>query len=110
MTTTFVTLLYDWTYEMYGKRWKRNYEYPRSMTGRSRHRFSYDASASWDEQINKIKKQMKDDIIHHYRERLMEQFYSAEGDEEEIDYEKFQFYNIREATKWSDLEDFDSSR
>ena len=110
MTTVYVTLLYDWIYEMYGKHWKRNYEYPRTMTGRSSKRFSYDASASWNEQMSEIKKQMKDDLIHHYRESLMEQFESSPGYEEELDYEKFKFYNIREATKWSDLEDFDYSR
>ena len=106
-TKVVITLLYDWNYKVYGKHWKRNYEYPVELTGRLQNTFTYDASKSLEEQDKEIKKQMKKDISNRYREEAMNVFRFRDCDkEEEFGREKFKISNIREVTRWSSLEDF----
>ena len=66
--------------------------------------FILDPTQSIDEQNDFIREKMKDDLISHYRQEALNEFVNP--DEEELDYEEFKFYTIREATRWSDLEDF----
>lgn len=107
-TLKYVTLIYDWAYKVHGKHVKRNYEYPVEIKGRSRQTFGYDPSKTTEEQDKEIKEKMKEDLILYYRQKAIDEFERPE--DEEVDYEEFKFYNIREATRWSDLEDFSYSR
>lgn len=106
--TTSVTLLYDWKYCVYGKHYKRNYENPIVIKGRSRIAISVDPTKTIDEQNKELKNQMKEDLTMRYRQEAVDEFHHS--DDEEFDYETFKFYNIREATRWSDLEDFSCSK
>lgn len=103
-----ITLIYEWTYIVHGKHFKRNYEFPRIIKGRAIQSFLYDSFTSEKEQNERIKAQMKKHLLEKYRSEIQREFYQA--DQEEIAKEEVEFYNIREATRWSYLEDFDKSQ
>jgi hypothetical protein len=104
MTFHPITLYYEWSYRVHGKHHKRNYEYPVVVTGRSFNSFTIDTSISQNEQNKQIKDKMKELISISNRQYALEQMERYE--DEEIEYEEFKIWNIREATRWSDLEDF----
>lgn len=105
-----VTLFFDWKYTAYGERWKRNYEYPREIKGRSKMTFPIDSTKTREEQLLAIKNEMVAYVKKTNYQDIMDMFYrrdDADEDEKETigrDYVKI--YNVREATQWTDLEDF----
>jgi hypothetical protein len=103
-TKTKVKLIYDWVYRVYGENYKRNYEYPITVQGRSLQTIHYNPALTILSQKEEIKAQMKKFIIDDYRAKAMEEWDRPET--ETLWKEEFRFENIREATQWSDLEDF----
>jgi hypothetical protein len=103
-----VTLLYNWNYRVAGKHYKRNYEYPFELKGRSMGTYTIDPVKPFKEQLLEIKQQIKEDLSKSYKARAIRDFEHSEY--EEIDSEEFQIYNIREADRWSEIEDFSYSK
>ncbi len=103
-----VTLLYSWYYRVTGKHYKSNYEYPFKLKGRSIGTYTVDTTRPFNDQFLEIKQRIKDDLSKRYKARAIENFEHSE--DEEIDYEEFQIYNIREANRWSEVEDFSYSK
>jgi hypothetical protein len=87
-----VTLLYEWIYTAHG--WR---EYDVILRGRAIGTFTFDSMES-------LRKQMKERIQNQHRKEAEEELPT----DETIEYEKIEIYNIREATRWTELEDFNS--
>jgi hypothetical protein len=94
-----VTLFFEWKYKAYGLHWKRYYEQPITYTGRSKMTVSGT--------MNEIKEKLKQYVIDSCRPDVLQTYeWDTEKSGEELDYEVIKLYNVREATIWSELEDF----
>lgn len=100
----YATLFFDWRYTMRGMHFSRNIDHPVQMSGSARVTVEYDGTVPLAQQIEKIRKQLKDFVFNKYRTQLRDDFYRWES--EEIAEETVKISNIREATRWSDLEEF----
>ncbi len=87
-----VTLLYNWTYIVRG--WR---EYDVILHGRALGTFTFDSMES-------LRRQMKERIQHQHRKEAEEELPT----DETIEYEEVRLFNIQEATRWTELEDFNS--
>lgn len=88
-----VTLLYNWTYTVRG--WR---EYDVVLKGRAMGTFTFDSMES-------LRRQMKDKIQKLHREEAQRELPT----DETIEWEEVRLSNIHEATRWTELEDFNSA-
>ncbi len=70
--------------------------------------YTIDPVKPFKEQLLEIKQQIKEDLSKSYKAQAIRDFEHSE--DEEVDYEEFQIYNIREADRWSEMEDFSYSK
>jgi hypothetical protein len=102
-----VTLLFEWTYKAYGEHHKKCFEYPATLTGRSKKTFIYDSVHPLSEQFHKIKDEIVEFVKESNRDLVRNYWESEYGyEDEEISKETVKIFNVREATKWSDLDDY----
>ena len=102
-----VTLLFEWTYKAYGEHHKKCFEYPATLSGRSQKTFTYDTADQVSEQFTRIKAEMVLYVKESNRDSVRNYWESEYGyEDEEISRETVKIFNVREATKWSDLDDY----
>jgi hypothetical protein len=102
-----VTLLFEWTYKAYGEHHKKCFEYPATLTGRSKKTFIFDPVHPLSEQLHIIKHSMIEFVKESNRDLVRKYWESEYGyEDEEISSESVKLFNVREATKWSDLDDY----
>lgn len=87
------TLLFEWEYQVSGYR-KRNEEHPRTITGRQQKFFKGT--------LTEIKTQMVETVRQQGRQQVAQWL----DWEDKIQNETIKLFNIRQATLWSELEDF----
>lgn len=87
-----VTLLYNWTYTVRG--WR---EYDVVLKGRAMGTFTFDSMES-------LRRQMKEKVQTLHREEAQQELPT----DETIEWEEVRLSNIHEATRWTELEDFNS--
>jgi hypothetical protein len=102
-----VTLLFEWTYKAYGEHHKKCFEYPATLTGVSKKTFICDSVNLLSDQFCTIKHEMVEYVKENNRCSVLKYWESEYGyEDEEISKETVKIFNVREATKWSDLDDY----
>lgn len=102
-----VTLLFDWTYKAYGKNHNKCIDYPVTISGRSKKTVFYDTTRPLEEQIKSIKKELVESVKKSNHDEVKNVWgYDYGYYDEEIASESVKLFHVREATKWSDLDDY----
>ena len=99
--------MFDWTYKAWGEIHNKCIDYPVTINGRSRKTVFYDSNRPLEEQMKTI----KDELVNYVKKSNLAEVkraweYDYGYGDETIGSEKVKIFNVREATKWSDLDDY----
>ena len=97
-----IPLIFKAKYKVYGE--NRRSDDPVILKIRMIHTFSI---KSEDYSLETLKSKMKETVKQKYGEKARNTFYDVAN--ESIWKEEIKIYDVREVTKWTDLEDFDGS-